>query len=360
MLSTRTRTKATAVALVSVVVLGGAGVASAAWAISGSGSGNAAATSVSSVSSAPTTQVVANNVRVSWNATTLGNGVAVDGYRVIRHAGGSTTQVCSTTTALTCDDTSPSSSSAQYGIVAYKGTNWVSVESELSPVADYGDTTAPTLGTPVVSGTSGSNGWYRGSTAPTVTLSASDGGSGVAKIEYQIGGTAGSWTTYTTALPVPQSAGYVIHYRATDNAGNTSASQSVTVKYDGTGPSVSGISPSTGTYPKGAAWAASGSCGAGQVCAAATDGLSGIASVSYTFVSGGTCYIPAGATTNPTPNTAGNAACSQPMTLSSGTYRSSTAMRLPNANNTTYTLTVSVVDAAGNSSSSSTTITSSN
>ena len=250
MLSTRTRTKATAVALVSGVVLGGAGVASAAWNISGSGSGNAPATSVSSVSSAPTTQVVANDVRVSWTATTLGNGVAVDGYRVIRHAGGSTTQVCSSTTALTCDDTSPSSSSAQYGVIAYKGSNWVSAESELSPVATYGDTTAPTLGTPVVSGTSGSNGWYRGSTAPTVTLSASDSGSGVAKIEYQIGGTAGSWTTYTTALTVPQSAGHVIHYRATDNAGNTSASQSVTVKYDGTAPTVSDIYPSTGPTPR--------------------------------------------------------------------------------------------------------------
>lgn len=360
MLSTRTRTKATAAALVSVVVLGGAGVASAAWNISGSGSGNAAATSVSSVGSAPTTQAVANGVRVSWTAATLGNGVAVDGYRVIRHAGGLTTQVCSTTTALTCDDTSPSSSAAQYGVIAYKGSNWVSAESELSPVADYGDTTAPTLGTPVVSGTSGSNGWYRGSTAPTVTLSASDSGSGVAKIEYQIGGTAGSWTTYTTALSVPQSAGHAIHYRATDNAGNTSASQSVTVKYDGTGPTVSGIYPSTGTYPKGSAWAAGTNCASGIVCAGATDGLSGVASVSYTFVNGSTCYIPGGATANPGTTTAGNAACSQPMALSSGTYRSSTAMRLPNANNTTYTLTVTVVDAAGNSSSSSTTITSSN
>ena len=113
----------------------------AAWLSHGTGLSTAAATTLTPVGSAPTVSTVGTAARVSWSATTLANGVAVEGYRVVRHVGATTSQAC-TSTSLTCDDLTPSSSTAQYGVVAYRGT-WTSAESPLSVAGVYGDGTAP-------------------------------------------------------------------------------------------------------------------------------------------------------------------------------------------------------------------------
>ncbi|WP_326719398.1 DUF1080 domain-containing protein [Streptomyces sp. NBC_00243] len=79
------------------------------------------------------------------------------------------------------------------------------------------DTTAPETSA-AVSGTQNSAGAYVGSA--TVTLSASDAGSGVDRIEYAVGDT-GAWQPYTTPVVIDQVGSHKVRYRAVDKAGNT-------------------------------------------------------------------------------------------------------------------------------------------
>ncbi|OAL11958.1 glycosyl hydrolase [Streptomyces noursei] len=60
----------------------------------------------------------------------------------------------------------------------------------------------------------------------TVTVTASDTGSGVNTIEYAIG-TGGAWQTYTAPVMVHQVGTHTVRYRATDRAGNVAAEKSV-------------------------------------------------------------------------------------------------------------------------------------
>lgn len=80
-----------------------------------------------------------------------------------------------------------------------------------------GDTTAPVV-TAAVAGDRDSSGNYIESA--TVSLSATDAGSGVASVEYQLDG--GTWTTYAAPVVVTAVGMHMLHYRATDVAGNTS------------------------------------------------------------------------------------------------------------------------------------------
>ncbi|WIY00700.1 copper-binding protein [Amycolatopsis mongoliensis] len=80
-----------------------------------------------------------------------------------------------------------------------------------------GDTTAPEV-TASVAGDRDPSGNYLGSA--TVTLSATDAGSGVASVEYQLDG--GTWTAYSAPVVVNAVGMHMLHYRATDVAGNTS------------------------------------------------------------------------------------------------------------------------------------------
>ncbi|MBP2335507.1 plastocyanin [Saccharothrix coeruleofusca] len=79
------------------------------------------------------------------------------------------------------------------------------------------DTTPPTVA-PEVAGTKDANGDYVGKA--TVTLTATDADSGVRTTEYNLDG--GPWTTYTAPVEVTAPGSHMVHYRATDNAGNTS------------------------------------------------------------------------------------------------------------------------------------------
>ncbi|MFJ5900000.1 OmpL47-type beta-barrel domain-containing protein, partial [Streptomyces sp. NPDC093064] len=74
-----------------------------------------------------------------------------------------------------------------------------------------------------VSGTKDASGNYVGSA--TVTVSASDTESGVAKIEYSLDGAA--YATYSAPVQVSAVGAHTLSYRATDKAGNTSVVKSV-------------------------------------------------------------------------------------------------------------------------------------
>lgn len=84
------------------------------------------------------------------------------------------------------------------------------------------DTTAPETSA-TVSGEKNPDGTYID--MATVTVSASDTGSGVNTIEYAIG--SGAWQPYTAPVMVHEVGSHTVRYRATDKAGNVAAEKNV-------------------------------------------------------------------------------------------------------------------------------------
>lgn len=81
------------------------------------------------------------------------------------------------------------------------------------------DTTAPETSAKV-DGDKNADGAYIGQA--TVTLAATDAGSGVDTVEYAVG-TDGAWQPYTVPIVVNEVGSHLIRYRATDEAGNAAA-----------------------------------------------------------------------------------------------------------------------------------------
>ncbi|MGA5137234.1 OmpL47-type beta-barrel domain-containing protein [Streptomyces azureus] len=90
----------------------------------------------------------------------------------------------------------------------------------VAPQSD--DTTAPETSA-TVSGERDADGAYID--MATVTVSASDTGSGVNTIEYAVG--SGAWQPYTAPVMVHEAGAHTVRYRATDKAGNVAAEKSV-------------------------------------------------------------------------------------------------------------------------------------
>ncbi len=86
-------------------------------------------------------------------------------------------------------------------------------------VVEGGTDTTPPAVAHAVTGEQDAEGNYLD--AATVTVSATDdGGSGVASVEYKLDD--GAWTAYTAAVVVNTAGAHMLHYRATDVAGNVS------------------------------------------------------------------------------------------------------------------------------------------
>lgn len=90
-------------------------------------------------------------------------------------------------------------------------------------VAPPTDDTTPPETSATVSGEQNPDGTYID--MATVTVSASDTGSGVNTIEYAIG--SGAWQPYTAPVMVHEAGAHTVRYRATDKAGNVAAEKSV-------------------------------------------------------------------------------------------------------------------------------------
>ncbi|MFI7274537.1 OmpL47-type beta-barrel domain-containing protein [Streptomyces sp. NPDC049879] len=137
------------------------------------------------------------------------------------------------------------------------------------------DTTAPEVDASVA-GEQDENGAYLGSA--TVTLTATDTGSGVESVEYALGD--GEFTAYETPVVLTEPGEHTLAYRATDRAGNVSDDGSVTVEVaeapggDVTPPTVTatvdGEQDDDGSYVTMA-----------TVTLAATDAGTGVAAVEY-------------------------------------------------------------------------------
>ncbi len=138
------------------------------------------------------------------------------------------------------------------------------------------DTTAPVV-EPMVMGQQDEDGAYVGTAA--FMLHATDEGSGVASVEYQVDG--GAWLPYTTTVPFTEVGEHTVSFRATDVAGNVSEVGSVTFTVvagggedDTTAPTVT--AEVTGTQDGNGAFV-----GSATATLTATDDASGVESVEY-------------------------------------------------------------------------------
>ncbi|WP_419994684.1 OmpL47-type beta-barrel domain-containing protein [Streptomyces boninensis] len=115
--------------------------------------------------------------------------------------------------------------------VKYRATDKAgNVEAEKSVAfkvveAPGGDATPPEVSAEVT-GEKNSAGYFKDMATVTITAKDNEGGSGVGKIEYSIGG--GAFTTYTAPFMVHALGTHTVTYKATDKAGNAAEPKTVT------------------------------------------------------------------------------------------------------------------------------------
>jgi hypothetical protein len=119
--------------------------------------------------------------------------------------------------------------------------------------ASYGvslivDNTAP-VSAIALSGTAGTNGWFRSNVQVILSATDNPGGSGVQKIEYGFSYTpwipfTGPWIVYNNPFTISAEGHTYLEFRSTDNAGNIEPNQSQVIRIDTVAPEISGsISP---------------------------------------------------------------------------------------------------------------------
>ncbi|MFC8245860.1 OmpL47-type beta-barrel domain-containing protein [Streptomyces chartreusis] len=133
----------------------------------------------------------------------------------------------------------------------------------VAPQSD--DTTAPETSA-TVSGEQNPDGTYVA--MATVTVSASDTGTGVNTIEYAIG--SGAWQPYTAPVMVHEVGGHTVRYRATDKAGNVAAEKNVQFTVVAA-PQPDTTAPVTGATVEGARNSSGAYIGNAEVTVTATD-----------------------------------------------------------------------------------------
>ena len=244
------------------------------------GNGAAAATGVNQ-GATPTASATGANVTVSWTATTLANGQAVNGYLVKRYDATSSAvqtvlSACTgTITAATCVESGVPEGSWRYTVTPVFATNWRGAESAKSTTVTIDSTPPPA---PVFTGISSDTGV---SATDRITSTASQTLSGVAEAGSSVTVRRGSTVLGTVTAngsgmfsfgPVTLTQGAnVFTATATDAAGNTSvASADFTVTLDTVEPFSVVISPSDAAWHNSGTWTVT-----------ASDALSGIAQISY-------------------------------------------------------------------------------
>ncbi|MBU6533230.1 OmpL47-type beta-barrel domain-containing protein [Streptomyces sp. NPDC057245] len=146
---------------------------------------------------------------------------------------------------------------------------------------DTDDTTPPETSA-TVSGEQDPDGAYID--MATVTVTASDTGSGVNTIEYAVGD--GAWTAYTAPVMVHEVGEHTVRYRATDKAGNAAEEKSVGFTVVAAPPQDT-TPPVTGATVDGTKNSSGAYVGSAKVTVSATDeGGSGVAAVEYSLDAG--------------------------------------------------------------------------
>ncbi len=146
---------------------------------------------------------------------------------------------------------------------------------------DTDDTTAPETSA-TVSGEKNADGAYID--MATVTVTASDTGSGVNTIEYAVGD--GAWQAYTAPVMVHAVGEHTVRYRATDKAGNVAAEKNVSFTVVAAPPQDT-TAPVTGATVEGSKDSDGAYVGSAKVTVSATDeGGSGVAGIEYSLDAG--------------------------------------------------------------------------
>jgi peptidoglycan/xylan/chitin deacetylase (PgdA/CDA1 family) len=135
------------------------------------------------------------------------------------------------------------------------------------------DTTPPSSSI-ACNGSACSSGWYGG--AVSVSLSASDSGSGVAAIRYTTDGSDPSASSPLYTAPFSVSSTTTVKYRAWDNAGNVEPTNTRLIQIDT-------AAPSSSIACNGSACSGTPYSSAVTVSLSANDGSSGVAEVHYTI-----------------------------------------------------------------------------
>ncbi|KUM70275.1 OmpL47-type beta-barrel domain-containing protein [Streptomyces griseorubiginosus] len=144
------------------------------------------------------------------------------------------------------------------------------------------DDTVPPDTSATVSGEKNPDGTYID--MATVTVSASDTGSGVNTIEYAVN--SGTWQSYTMPVMVHQVGSHTVRYRATDKAGNVAAEKSVAFTVVAAAPQDT-VPPVTGVTVDGTRNSDGAYVGNARVTVSATDtGGSGVAGIQYSIDAG--------------------------------------------------------------------------
>ncbi|MFE0888075.1 OmpL47-type beta-barrel domain-containing protein [Streptomyces rochei] len=147
---------------------------------------------------------------------------------------------------------------------------------------DTDDTTAPETSA-TVSGEKNPDGAYID--MATVTVTASDTGSGVNTIEYAVGAD-GAWQPYTAPVMVHAVGEHTVRYRATDKAGNVAAEKNVAFTVVAAPPQDT-VPPVTGATVEGTKDSDGAYVGSAKVTVSATDeGGSGVAGIEYSLDAG--------------------------------------------------------------------------
>lgn len=215
------------------------------WTVNNTGSGTAVATWVLTPA-APTVTKVGANTRIAWLQGTLAQGTVVTSYIVRRTVGATSTVICTVNEpARYCNDTSPGTVPATYTVTnvyrswtgsASPGTTFT--HDTIVPVTTLSSLPAPNAA-----------GWN--TTAPTLTLTATDAGSGVSSITYKIGPAAAvTVNAATTSFTISATGNTTITYYATDVAGNVESTKTYTVRLDTVAPAAPTavqVSPDTGS-----------------------------------------------------------------------------------------------------------------
>ncbi|MER6286052.1 OmpL47-type beta-barrel domain-containing protein [Streptomyces sviceus] len=170
----------------------------------------------------------------------------------------------------------------RYRAVDKAGNVSVEKSAAFTVVAPPSDDTAPPDTSATVTGEQNPDGTYID--MATMTVSASDTGSGVNTIEYAVDD--GSWQPYTMPVMVHQVGSHSVRYRATDKAGNVAAEKSVRFTVVAAAPQDT-TPPVTGVTVDGTRNSDGAYVGNARVTVSATDeGGSGVAGVEYSIDAG--------------------------------------------------------------------------
>ncbi|MEZ7005360.1 OmpL47-type beta-barrel domain-containing protein [Streptomyces sp. AD55] len=153
---------------------------------------------------------------------------------------------------------------------------------EFTVAAPPTDDTTPPETSATVAGERDADGAYIG--MATVTVTASDTGSGVNTIEYAVG--SGAWQPYTGPVMVHEAGTHTVRYRATDKAGNAAPEKSVGFTVVAAPPQDT-TPPVTGVGVAGSKNSDGAYVGSAEVTVTATDeGGSGVAAIEYSLDAG--------------------------------------------------------------------------